>query len=229
MTSLLPSRDYDDPTTARRSPGGSQSDAATRRPLVLVATLGGVVAAASTLLVCLAAGVVGWFLTDGGAHGEPRDGLRTGAVAWLMGHGSGVSIDRVRIEAVPLGITLGAQVGVALPIVLVFGRLPLVSVPANLLAVPVAGAVMLYGLPAGLVAGLVGEWLPWSAPVLMAPARCVTRWVDTVAMLGERLEPEPPWPWLGWAVITIVCVVVVAVGARRGKNQALHGDTSSDR
>ena len=38
----------------------------------------------------------------------------------------------------------------------VFGRLPLVSVPANLLAVPVAGAVMLYGLPAGLLAG----WVP---------------------------------------------------------------------
>ena len=53
----------------------------------------------------------------------------------------------------PLGITLGAQVGVVVPSVLVFGRLPLVSVPANLLAVPVAGAVMLYGLPAALVAG----------------------------------------------------------------------------
>ncbi len=132
---------------------------------------------------------------------------------------------RLGLLAVPLGITLGAQVGVALPIVLVFGRLPLVSVPANLLAVPVAGAVMLYGLPAGLVAG----WLPWTAPVLMAPARFGTRWVDTVAMLGERLEPEPPWPWIGWAAIAIVCAVVVAVGARRGKNQALHGDTSLDR
>ena len=68
--------------------------------------------------------------------------------------------------ATPLGITLGAQVGVVLPSVLVFGRLPLVSVPANLLAVPVAGAVMLYGLPASLVAGLV----PDAAAVVMFPA-----------------------------------------------------------
>lgn len=132
---------------------------------------------------------------------------------------------RLGILAVPLGITLGAQVGVAVPVVLVFGRLPLVSVPANLLAVPVAGAVMLYGLPAGLIAG----WMPWSAPVLMSPARFGTRWVDTVALLGERLEPDPPWPWVGWAAIATVCIVVVAVGARRGKNHGLHGDTSSDR
>ena len=67
--------------------------------------------------------------------------------------------------AMPLGITLGAQVGVVVPSVLVFGRLPLVSIPANLLAVPVAGLVMLYGLPAGLVAG----WVPSTAPVLMFP------------------------------------------------------------
>ena len=42
--------------------------------------------------------------------------------------------------ATPLGITLGAQAGVALPSVLVFGRLSLVGTVANLVAVPVAGA-----------------------------------------------------------------------------------------
>jgi len=111
--------------------------------------------------------------------------------------------------ALPLGITLGAQLGVVVPSVLVFGRLPLVSVVANLLAVPVAGFVMLYGLPAGLVAGSV----PVLAPVAMFPARLGTRWVDTVARLGARLEPDPPWTWVGWGV------VVLAVGwwvCRRG-------------
>ena len=127
--------------------------------------------------------------------------------------------------ALPLGITLGAQAGVVIPVTLVFGRLPLVSIPANLLAVPVAGAVMLYGLPAGLVAG----WLPVTAPVLMAPARLGTRWVDTVALLGERLEPGGVWPWVGWAVVAIVSAICVAVGVRRGKNQSLHGDPSPDR
>jgi competence protein ComEC len=107
--------------------------------------------------------------------------------------------------ALPLGITLGAQLGVVLPSVLVFGRLPLVSVVANLLAVPVAGFVMLYGLPAGLVAGSV----PALAPLAMLPARIGTRWVDTVAQLGVRLEPDPPWTWIGWAVIAaVVCWLV---------------------
>jgi competence protein ComEC len=109
-----------------------------------------------------------------------------------------------------LGITLGAQLGVAIPSVWVFGRLPLVSVVANLLAVPVAGFVMLYGLPAGLVAGSV----PAVAPIVMLPARIGTRWVDTVASAGARLEPEPPWVWLGWgAVVAVVAWLVCRRGA----------------
>ncbi len=126
--------------------------------------------------------------------------------------------------AVPFGVTLGAQVGVVVPSLLVFGRLPLVSIPANMLAVPVAGFVMLYGLPAGLVAG----WVPSLAPVLMLPARVGTRWVDTIALLGERLEPDPPWQWAGWGVVGIVLVAVVARSARRDKNRAL-GDVSAHR
>ena len=113
----------------------------------------------------------------------------------------------------PLGITLGAQIGVVVPSVLVFGRLPLVSIPANLLAVPVAGAVMLYGLPAALVAGAGPSWL---APVVMFPALVGTRWVDAVAQVAARVEPDPPWVWLGWAVVFLVgcgpCRVGVAIG-----------------
>jgi competence protein ComEC len=108
--------------------------------------------------------------------------------------------------ALPLGITLGAQLGVVVPSVWVFGRLPLVSVVANLLAVPVAGFVMLYGLPAGLVAGSI----PAVAPAVMLPARIGTRWVDTVASIGARLEPDPPWVWVGWAVVVALVVVVVS-------------------
>jgi competence protein ComEC len=146
--------------------------------------------------------------------------------------------------ALPLGLTLGAQVGVVLPSVLVFGRLPLVSVVANLLAVPVAGFVMLYGLPAGLVAGSV----PPLAPLLMLPARVGTRWVDTVAMLGARFEPDPPWVWVGWGGLAVVVLAIVvrapaapsatppgattsfvAGGTRPGKNRGRHGDPPPQR
>ncbi len=156
---------------------------------------------------------VGFWLSVGATAGVSSIG------PWLAARCSGLGP-----LAMPFGVTLGAQVGVVVPSVLVFGRLPLVSIPANLLAVPVAGAVMLYGLPAGLVAG----WAPWSAPVLMLPARFGVRWVDTVAMLAERLEPEPPWQWLGWAVVGVAVLAVVARPARRDKNRSL-GDTSADR
>lgn len=101
MTSLLPDRE-----TQKRSAAEVSHDLRHRRPLVLLAGLAGVLAAAGTLVVCLAVGVAGWFLTDAGAHGAPRDGLRTGALAWLMAHGSGVQVDGIRLTVLPLGITL---------------------------------------------------------------------------------------------------------------------------
>jgi len=98
MTSLLSA-----PRSPNRTPS---SDVATRRPLALVTSLGGAAAAGSTLMVCLALGVIGWFGTDAGAHGTPRDGLRTGALGWLMAHGSGVSVQGARVTVLPLGLTL---------------------------------------------------------------------------------------------------------------------------
>jgi hypothetical protein len=103
MTSLLPA-------SRRTALGDARTDAAHRRPLVLLAALAGVAAAGATLLVCLAGGVIGWFLTDAGAHGAPRDGLRVGATGWLMAHGSGVWVQGVHVTAVPLGLTLLAAV-----------------------------------------------------------------------------------------------------------------------
>jgi competence protein ComEC len=109
--------------------------------------------------------------------------------------------------ATPMAVTLGAQMGVSLPALLVFGGVPLVSVPANLLAVPVAGAVMLYGLPAGLLAGLV----PWSAPAVLLPCRLGVRWIDMVAALGARLEPGRTGSLIGW---TLLAAAVAALAAR---------------
>jgi uncharacterized protein DUF6350 len=103
MTSLLPA-----PRRTRSQ--GAPVDAAHRRPLVLLAALAGVCAAGATLVVCLAGGVVGWFLTDAGAHGAPRDGLRVGALGWLMAHGSGVHVAGAHVTAVPLGLSLVAAV-----------------------------------------------------------------------------------------------------------------------
>ena len=95
-----------------------------------------------------------------------------------------------------------------MPSVLVFGRLPLVSVPANLLAVPVAGSVMLYGLPAALVAGP----LPVAGAVVMFPAlrrrrAGSTRWRSVASARAE--PPIAAVGWVGWRVVAVA-------GRRRG-------------
>jgi competence protein ComEC len=64
-----------------------------------------------------------------------------------------------------------------------------IGVVANLAAVPVAGAVMLYGLPASVVAGAV----PPLRGALMLPVGLGTKWVDAVATVAAALERRPPW------------------------------------
>lgn len=98
MTSLLTR-----PSGSARARG---TDPRPRLPLALVAFVGGAAAALVPLLICLALGVVGWFLADAGSHGRPTDGMRVAATAWLMAHGSGVSVEGVRLGVVPLGLTL---------------------------------------------------------------------------------------------------------------------------
>ena len=107
----------------------------------------------------------------------------------------------------PLAVTLGAQLGVALPSVLVFGRLPVSALPANLLAVPVAGFVMLYGLPVGLVASLFPAAVTRLA---MLPAAVGTHWVGLVAAVAATAEPSPRWSIAAWAVLltALACVAV---------------------
>ncbi len=115
MTSLLPSA-VKSANRARRGgatpPPVTENQGPATRPLTVVATFGGLTAAAIPLGICLVIGLIGWFSVDAGAHGSPRDGLRTGALGWLMGHGSGVRIDGVVVTMVPLGITALAAYGI---------------------------------------------------------------------------------------------------------------------
>lgn len=108
MTSLIPGLTPGTDHTAATARITVTADPRHRRPLVLLATLGGVLAAGSVLLVCLALGEIGWFASDAGSHGAPRDGLRVGAVAWLMAHGSGVHVQGTAVTVVPLLLTLVA-------------------------------------------------------------------------------------------------------------------------
>ena len=105
--------------------------------------------------------------------------------------------------ATPLAMTVGAQLGVLIPSVLVFGQFIVIGIVANLVAVPVAGLVMLYGLPASLVAGAV----PALRGVLMLPVGWGTRWVDSVAAVAAAIERRPPWNVVISIVVLGTCVV----------------------
>lgn len=102
-----------------------------------------------------------------------------------------------------VGVTVGAQVGVLVPSLLVFGRVPFVAVLANLAAVPVAGFVMLYGLPVGLVAAFLPSW---ACSTVMLPATIGTRWTATVAAVASSVEPTGTTTWVAWSAVGAVVV-----------------------
>ena len=92
-----------------------------------------------------------------------------------------------------LATTLGAQIAVAPIALFVFGRLSATAVATNLIAVPVAGAVMLVGLPLGLVVGVAdtviaeawGSSLGVMGDVVMMPVTWAVRFVWWVAVVGS--------------------------------------------
>ncbi len=87
----------------------------------------------------------------------------------------------------PLAVTLAAQVGVAPVMLPVFGSLPAVAPLANILAVPVAGFLGVFGLAAGVLGGLVGDALPEARDALNLPAVAAVRWIAGIADLGARV------------------------------------------
>jgi competence protein ComEC len=113
----------------------------------------------------------------------------------------------------PLAVTMAAQLGVAPVTVAVFGPLPLASVPANLLAVPAAAPIMLYGLPAGLLAGACPEPV---AQLLQLPTVVLVRFVARVASAAAGWPlPHVGWPGLVAAVAVAVLVLRRAPRHRR--------------
>jgi competence protein ComEC len=113
-----------------------------------------------------------------------------------------------------LSVTLGAQVGVLIPSWLVFERLPVLGIVANLFAVPVAGFVMLYGIPAGLAADLLG---PTLGNLVLLPANLGTAWVDLVSRAAFAAEPHGRVAFAAWLVQLATIVALWAHRRRAGR------------
>lgn len=82
--------------------------------------------------------------------------------------------------------TAGAQLAVMPLLVAVFGTVPLASLPANVVAGPASGPVMMWGLTGGLGAGLAGGAAAW---LVHRPTAALLWWVRTVA---EAAAAAPP-------------------------------------
>jgi competence protein ComEC len=86
-----------------------------------------------------------------------------------------------------LGVTAAAQLGVAPVLIPVFGSLPLVALPANLVAVPLTAPLTMWGLSAGVLGGLgrsISPAIPW---VLELPTRALLHALMAVADLASRV------------------------------------------
>jgi competence protein ComEC len=162
-------------------------------PSVLRAeAMSGVAMVASTLgrpvssLRLLALAVTGVLLVDPLLVGSVSFLLSAGACAGiaLFAHPLAAALPGPRPLASAFAVTLAAQVGVAPVLVPVFGGLPVAALPANVLAVPAAGPVMMWGLAAGLPAGVVGGAM---ARAVHVPTGVLVAWVAGVARVAARL------------------------------------------
>jgi competence protein ComEC len=110
--------------------------------------------------------------------------------------------------ATAASVTLAAQVGVAPVLVPTFGALPAASLPANLLAVPAAGPVVVWGMSAGVVAGLLG-----GAPAMLlhVPTRLLVGWIAGVARVTAAL----PLAQLGGVALAVLAGAIAAAVAWR--------------
>ncbi len=97
--------------------------------------------------------------------------------------------------------TFAAQLAVLPVSLLVFGRGSFVGLFANLLVLPVAGWVMLFGLPLGLVAGLVPHEV---GHTLLLPIQISVQWIALVARIASQLEPH--------GIASITCWVFTVCG-----------------
>lgn len=102
MTNLL-----DPPLRTSRA---AETGEAPPRPLALTSAVAGLGASLGVLAACWVVGLIGWFASDEGTHGDTKDALRVGTDSWLLGHGSNLHLAAggvtTTITAMPLGLTL---------------------------------------------------------------------------------------------------------------------------
>ncbi len=156
---------------------------------------------------------VGWWLSVAGCLGlinatRPLTRLLSGGPRWMSSW---------------LAPTIAAQTGVLIVIVRIFGWPSAMSIPCNLLAAPVAGIVMLVGLPTAVIAGLLPGAL---SLIAMWPISAAVAWVDGVAAFGAQVELPAA---VDAGVATCSAVVVVWALIHAGRPVSRHAGRQTSR
>lgn len=118
-----------------------------------------------------------------------------------------------------LGVTGAAQIGVAPVLIPVFGSMPLVALPANLVAVPLAAPLTMWGLVAGVVGGLARPLSPAIPRVLELPTVGLLHALISVADLAARV-PITIDGRAAWGLIALGALMAAAHHARRLRTSA---------
>jgi competence protein ComEC len=113
-----------------------------------------------------------------------------------------------------LGVTAAAQIGVAPVLIPVFGSMPLVALPANLIAVPLAAPLTMWGLAAGVLGGLARPVSPAIPRLLELPTVVLLHALIAVADLASRV-PVAVDGRAAWGLIALGALSVAAYRARR--------------
>jgi len=86
-----------------------------------------------------------------------------------------------------LATTIGAQVGVAPVAIATFGGLPLVALPANVLAAPLVGPITVLGFAASTIGGALAGSLPDAARLLQLPTRLLLHAMVALAAAASQV------------------------------------------
>jgi competence protein ComEC len=105
--------------------------------------------------------------------------------------------------ATVLAPALAAQIATAPIAITTFGQLPVIALAANCVATPLAGVVMLVGLPLAIIAARLPDLV---AATLMAPLEALVRCVWWTAAVAERVSPRGVWNVVAWVVVAVVVV-----------------------
>ncbi len=130
-----------------------------------------------------------------------------------------------RSVALLLAVTISAQLWVSPLLVLTFGGVPVGSLWANLLAVPIAGPLMMWGMTAGGLAGVTANlWGGAVASVLHLPTKVGINWLMWIADGASRF-------WLGelrlWHVVALgICISAVLLARRKSVSALVFGSVA---